>query len=287
MIFKIIVFQHQFDCDDCDEIIIPRNVLCLQVWNDPSILADNAANLMVLKVLTTLSAAIKIVVRTDSSGTSEIFSDALDAMSPAGFAITQTGLVSNPEGSFHNQITPNGGSQSPFWCGPLTDELQYITVTGCSRAPAATATATAASKLLSFKMIDANFKARNISFNCDSSGNAIRTTLLNSLLLDVHVTVKTLSIQSKLNTSTIQIEMGYRGIKQRGKNWYNPIVLSSPVGVLVTVKTKQEGGYLNTVTTCTGKPTTVQTMSIWIVTSSVLQFSLAWTSLDGVWCGVV
>ena len=222
-------------------------------------------------------------MRTDSSGTSEIFSDALDAMSPAGFAITQTGLVSNPEGSFHNQITPNGGSQSPFWCGPLTDELKYIIVTGCNRAP----TATAASKLLSFMMIDANFKAKNISFDCDSSGNAIRTTLLNTLLLDVHVTVTTLSVQSKLNTSTMQIEIGYRGIKQRGKNWYNPIMLSSPVGVSVTVKAKQEGGYLNTVTTCTGKPTTVQTMSIWIVTSGVLQFSLAWTSLDGVWCGVV
>ena len=230
---------------------------------------------MVLKVLTSLSATIKIVVRTDSSGTSEIFSDALDAMSPAGYGITQTGLVINSDGSFHDQITPNGGSQSPFWCGPLTDELQYITVTGCNP--------TATTKLLTFKMIDANFKSKNISFNCDSSADTIRSTIFNLMLLDVHVTLTSLSARSNSNSNTTQIEIGYRGLKQRGKNWYSPIVLSSPNGVSVTVKARQEGGYLNTVTTCTGKPTTVQIMSIWILTSSSLQFSLTWTSLDGKW----
>lgn len=247
------------------------NVLFLQLWNDPSILADNAANLLVLKVLTSLSTAISIVVRTDSSGTSEIFSDALDAMSPAGYAITQTGLVANSDGSFHDQVTPSGGSQSPFWCGPLTDELQYITVTGCNPA--------AASKLLTFRMVDASYTSKNVTFNCDSSARTVRSAILSATLLDVHVKVTTLSV--RLNSNTTQIEIGYGGLKQQRKNWYNPILLSAPSGVAVTVKAKQEGGYLNTVTTCTAKPTTAQTMSIWILVGSNVQFSLAWTSLDG------
>jgi hypothetical protein len=90
-----------------------------------------------------------------------------------------------------------------------------------------------------------------------------------------------------MNSNTTQIEIGYGGLKQQRKNWYNPILLSAPSGVAVTVKAKQEGGYLNTVTTCTAKPTTAQTMSIWILVGNNIQFSLAWTSLDGEWALVL
>ena len=207
-------------------------------------------------------------MRTDSSGTSQVFTAALDAISPAGLAVTPTGLVANTDGSFHDQVTPTGPSQSPYWCGPLTDELQFITLVGCNPS--------SPSKALLLEMVDATYILRNVTFNCDSSANTIRSVILSAASLDVHVTLTDLTIGQ--GAKTVQIEIGYRGLKQQGKNWYNPIVLSTPPGVTASVKAKQEGGYLNTVTTCTGLPSTVQTQSVWVVATSSIQFVLSWTA---------
>ena len=40
---------------------------------------------------------------------------------------------------------------------------------------------------------------------------------------------------------------------------------------------KQEGGYLNTVTTCTSDHYTLQTMSVWLLSGVSFSFSLSWT----------
>ena len=243
------------------------------MWNDASILADNIGSPQVLKVLKGLNHAITIVVRTDSSGTSQVFTSALDAISPAGFAITPGGaLVTNSDESFHDQITPNGPSPSPYWCGPLTDELQYITVTGCNGGSSSLRT-------IQFRMIDINYIPQNVSIDCGVSASLIAAQIVSATSLNIHVTVTNLTVGS--GVSILQLEIGYRGTQQRGKNWYNPVYLSSPAGITVKVKAKQEGGYLNTVTTCTGNPTTLQAMSVWIKAASTAQFSLTWTALSG------
>lgn len=242
------------------------------MWNDASILADNVGSPQVLRVLSTLNHAITIVVRTDGSGTSQVFTSALDAISPAGFAITPGGLVANSDGSFHDQVTPNGPSPSPFWCGPLTDELQYITVTGCNGG-------TSSLRTIQFRMIDINFIPQNVSIDCGLSASSIAAQIVSATSINIHVAVTNLTVGG--GVSTLQVEIGYRGIQQRGKNWYNPVYLSSPAGMTVKVKAKQEGGYLNTVTTCTGNPSTLQTMTVWIRAASSVQFSLAWTALSG------
>ena len=59
-----------------------------------------------------------------------------------------------------------------------------------------------------------------------------------------------------------------------GKNWYNPVILSNPSGVIVTVIAKQEGGYLNTVTTCATPPSTLLTLSVWVLSSKAFSFTL-------------
>lgn len=74
-----------------------------------------------------------------------------------------------------------------------------------------------------------------------------------------------------------QIEIGYWGLLQQGRNWNCPLVLSSPIGVSVVVAAKQEGGYLNTVTTCTSDHYTLQTMSVWLLSGVSFSFSLSWT----------
>jgi hypothetical protein len=132
------------------------------------------------------------------------------------------------------------------------------------------------SKALLFKMVDATFILRNVTFDCDSSAKTIRSVILSAAALDVHVTLTDLTIGQ--GAKSLQIEIGYKGLKQQGKNWFNPIILSTPLGVTASIKAKQEGGYLNTVTTCTGLPSTVQTQSVWVLATSSLQFVLSWTA---------
>ena len=57
----------------------------IQLWNDSAILADNIVNSpAVYKLLRNYGQSINVVVRSDSSGTSEIFSTALWFFDPPG-----------------------------------------------------------------------------------------------------------------------------------------------------------------------------------------------------------
>ena len=252
-----------------------------------------------MNILKTITASISIVVRTDSSGTTQVFSAALDAISPSGYGITQSGLFPSQDSSFHDQIVSgtNGGSQAPTWCGGVTDELQYITINNCNTTSSQNSSqlnsnlnSKNSSKLLVFKFIDSTFNLQTVEFNCDATATQIREAILLGSNLDVHVTVTPLSSSTSSSTSTStstgqgtmgvisnQIEIGYNGTQQQGKNWYNPLLISSPLSVIVSIKPKQEGGFVNTVTSCTGVPNTVQTSSIFLLSGSVVSFSLTWT----------
>jgi hypothetical protein len=59
-------------------------------------------------------------------GTTQVFTNALSAMSPAGFAITPTELVASVDRSFYSQSTPSGPTGSPSWCGPSTGRSYFI-----------------------------------------------------------------------------------------------------------------------------------------------------------------
>lgn len=53
-------------------------------------------------------------------------------------------------------------------------------------------------------------------------------------------------------------------------------------GLSVVISTKQEGGYTNTVTSCTPIPPTAQTMSVWIHKSfNNFTFQLTWNTTLG------
>ena len=56
----------------------------------------------------------------------------------------------------------------------------------------------------------------------------------------------------------------------------NPIALKVPVGVTVKIEAKQEGGYLNTATTCATVPAVVQTMGVWVLPTAPVSFTLSW-----------
>ena len=62
------------------------------------------------------------------SGTSEVFSDGLGAMSPAGFSLKPSGLVASIDNSFYSQATPGGTTQTPSWCGPATGKTRILSV---------------------------------------------------------------------------------------------------------------------------------------------------------------
>lgn len=219
-------------------------------------------------------------MRTDSSGTSEVFSAALGAMSPSGISLTPSGQVPSTDNSFFDQIIPRGPSQTPKWCGVVTDELQYMTVTNCpfsSSSPSSSLTLIPkliSSKALHMMMVDNNRTLQNVSFNCDFNAYQIKSVILLATSLNVHITITNLT--SKSNINTIQIEIGYGGKDQQGINMYNPIMISSPLNVGVTIKATQEGGYINTVSTCTGSPSTLQISSLWLSKGIQNQFKLKW-----------
>ena len=221
-------------------------------------------------------------MRTDSSGTSEVFTTALGAMSPSGVSITQSGPVPSTENSFYDQIIPRGPSQTPKWCGFATDELQYMTVTQCpfsSSSPSLSSTLIPKlipSRALHMMMVDNDYNLQNVSFNCDFNAYQIKSVIFSATALNVHILITNLTSISNINK--IQIEIGYDGKNQQGKDMYNPIMVSSPLNVGVSIKAKQEGGYVNAVTACILAPSTLQVSSLWLNKGKQNQFKLQWKS---------
>ena len=74
-------------------------------------------------------------------------------------------------------------------------------------------------------MVDNDFNLQNVSFNCDFYAYQIKSVIFSATALDVHILITNLTSISNINT--IQIEIGYGGKSQQGKDIYNPIMVSS------------------------------------------------------------
>lgn len=127
----------------------------IRQWNDPRILNDNSGR--VKTILSGISQSINVVVRTDSSGTTEIFSNALASFDPAGAKI--------PDYSFATTAT---AGQTPKWCGQLTDEIQTITITGCI------SSLTQASLRINLMVVGTNNLLYPVHFNCNDTASNVK-----------------------------------------------------------------------------------------------------------------
>ena len=125
-------------------------------------------------------------------------------------------------------------------------------------------------------MVDNDYNLQNVSFNCDFNAYQIKSVIFSATALNVHILITNLTSISNINK--IQIEIGYDGKNQQGKDMYNPIMVSSPLNVGVSIKAKQEGGYVNAVTACILAPSTLQVSSLWLNKGKQNQFKLQWKS---------
>lgn len=62
----------------------------------------------------------------------------------------------------------------------------------------------------------------------------------------------------------------------------NPIAVKVPIGVTLKIEAGQEGGYLNTATTCAKVPAVVQIMGVWVLTTASATFALSWVDSGNV-----
>jgi hypothetical protein len=84
----------------------------------------------------------------------------------------------------------------------------------------------------------------------------------------IYIYIYIYCINSEYFTHYVYTYSGYSGVAQQGKNQYDPILVSNPLGTNVTIKNQQEGSFVNTVTTCAGGGAiTAQTMSVFISSS--------------------
>ena len=226
----------------------------IQLWNDYRILADNSGASDVKAALANLNKQIKIVVRTDSSGTTEIFSTACASFSPT--------TTAKPDYSFQTVV---GFGQTPAWCGLKTDEIQIITTKNCDTTQPTT------SKLISFAVVGLDHIVRQISFACDDTSanvqNAFQSVFRTKIL--VTRTIPDSTGQSFAYT------IGYWGTGLYQQNWYEPYVISTPAGVVVTISTLQEGGYWNSHYNSSSYFVTPEMQSIWVNTAVNLNFSIS------------
>lgn len=227
-------------------------------WNDTRILKNNP---LLRDMLKTVSHPIHVIVRTDSSGTSEIFSTALSMFDPVG--------LSAPDYSFGATV---GISSNPSWCGSLTDEVQIFTITGCNTA------ASVVDKLIYMKVVDGKKSLRDLNFLCDASAANITGEFLRS---NPGAGLSVIVSKTTISSGVIKLQVGYGDPSTIGNYWYKPSIVALPPGVAVEVSTLQEGGYYNSHYNSTYF-VTPQVQSIWIVTSvSNFQFNVSWHSTSG------
>ena len=256
----------------------------IRYWGHASIVRDaNTTSRSVARALQSLSTTpINVVVRQDSSGTSEIFSGALAKFDPKG--------VSSPDYSFEKLGT---AGSTPTWCDPTTDEIQDIYISGCNAT-------TDASSPIHLKIVKAaGTSMGDVFFHCNDSVAKL-ATLFGNASLSVYPVSKGVSYgkafidsdgDSSASTSTDSYSVVYRiaypygGLS--GKNWYQPVVVSTPPGVSVLVNTFQEGGLANTpfVNGATKKTTTL-IQSVWMyanTTSSHSHGNSSWAVFNFYW----
>ena len=225
-------------------------------WNDTRIISNN--NIHLGSLLSGVVHPIRVVVRTDSSGTSEIFSTALSLFDPTDLLI--------PDYSFGGTV---GQGSNPKWCGPLTDEVQIISIHGCNSMASFT------SKLIFLKIVDADRIMRDLNFSCDASASIVAAAFLSSAPgpgLSVYVGKKLLP------ADVIKFTVGYSDSRTVGRNWYKPSIVSLPMGIILTITTLQEGGFLNSHFNSTYY-VTPQIQSIWISSlAPPFNYSISWKS---------
>lgn len=195
----------------------------IKYWNDSQIISDNFQSSEIQAALRNSTAAIKVVVREDSSGTSSIFTGTL-------------GYISESFGGSFTELQ-NGndtlGSSTPYWCGgKFTDEYQNIIVTGCESASAQDIT-------LAFVGKD-GMTIYPVTFQCNN--------ILGSLIIPsgAYGSDYVVTIVSNIS-STITVGIGYTTEPLgQGVNMYEPFVEAASSGLKVTIETIQEGGFINT-----------------------------------------
>lgn len=227
-------------------------------WNDINILKNNP---LLKSILKNVAQPIDVFVRTDSSGTSEIFSTALSMFDPMG--------LSSPDYSFGATV---GTSSDPSWCGSLADEVQIFTITGCNAA------ATAVNKLIHMKIVDGKKSLRDLTFLCDASAANITGEFLRA---SPGANLSVIVSKTTTTSGVVKVRVGYGDPSTEGNYWYQPSIGSLPPGVTVEVSTLQEGGYANSHFNSTYF-VTPQVQSIWIAASmSNFQFNVSWQNTVG------
>ena len=212
-------------------------------WNDSRILASNP---VLRSTLIKISHRIRVLVRTDSSGTSEIFSTALARFDPMG--------IRSPDYSFAATV---GAGSNPSWCGLLTDEIQIITIVGCNPA------LSNIQNLVYMKVVSAERSLRDLTFACDASAENITGEFARTYP-GANLTV---AVNKKVSsTGIVKLQIGYGDPFIAGQKWYKPAIVSQPSGVTVSISTLQEGGYYNSHYNST-YIITPQVQSIWIASS--------------------
>ena len=228
----------------------------IKFWNDSRIIIDNSHSPAIQAGLANATAAIKIVVREDSSGTSSIFTGALGYMS-VSFGGTFTQLQNG-----NNTL----GSSTPYWCGgKLTDEYQNIVITGCS-------TAVSKSITLSFVGMD-GVTIYPVTFQCN---DILGTLVIPSLAYGSNGYIVT--IVSNTSTTTTTVGIGYTTTPLgQGVNMYEPFVEAAGSELTVTVLTVQEGGYTNSPYVTKTKLSEIQSLFInatWATTTGSSNFNI-------------
>jgi PBP superfamily domain len=225
-------------------------------WNDFRILKNNPS---IRDSLARVTHDIKVVVRTDSSGTSEIFTTALSLFDP---------MISTPDYSFATRVT---AGPTPKWCGTLTDEVQIIRISGCNFASPING------KLIQMRVIDGSYAVRNLSFACDASSGDLQTAFDSKPSGPGLI----ISVSKSLDSSGVAtFRVGYSDPATARKFWYKPSLVSVPPGVTVNISTLQEGGYLNSHFNTTYFLTPL-IESIWVSSAASFSYNVSWQSTTG------
>eukprot|EP01041_Mallomonas_annulata_P004459 gene4460-8882_t len=233
------------------QLILSRSTIAdiflgnIKNWNDPRLLAINVPP--VNTTLAKLNKPIKVAVRTDSSGTSDIFSSALCQFDPKG--------QHTPDFSFAAVV---GSGEKPMWCGPKTDEVQVLTITSCNHSY------NAFDRTIRLKVVTPSYALTEISFLCDDSGDTVRQAFETAF-----GSGQILVTRSVLSPLSYAFTVGYWGSKMTMRNWYEPYVITSSSSVTtVTVATLQEGGFWNSHFNSSAYSVTAESQSVWVWVNS-------------------
>ena len=225
----------------------------IRYWNDSRILADNTPQAQTL--LKTIKSQIHPVARTDSSGTTSIFTSALASFSPA--------VSSSFDSSFTTSVT---ASQTPFWCGLLTDEIQIITINGC-----------VSNQLVNMTIVGSDYKLRSIEFSCDIDQTTFQSLFQsnNGNNKAIHITKTLTGVNT--NVFTIGYMASVTSSSNKPLNWYQPYINQVASGLTVTVTTLQEGSYVNS--PYVTKTILPEIKSIWVNQQFDFSFNISYNGI--------